>query len=272
MTRPPRIVLLTGNGLRHCYVAQRLARDLSLVAVLSEAKSAAITSTAQLSPEDKSVVDRHFAERDAAEHKLLAGAAHPPQAEKREIPNGTLNTPGVFDWVRGLQPDYLVLYGSGILKAPLLEFYAGRVINLHLGLSPYYRGSGTNFWPLVNGEPECVGATIHLAVPAVDAGAILAQVRPSVDPADRVHEPGTKTIMAAADAMPRVISLFASGQLRPREQTLAGGRLYRNKDFNAGAVREAWRRLDAGMMRDYAAQREERCARFPIVEFNTTAK
>jgi len=261
-----RIILLTGNGLRHRWFAQRLARELNVVAVLGEAKSTAITSTAELPSDDAKVVEKHFAERDAVERKLLGNVPGFPTKDVQEIPFGTLNTAEVFDWVRQREPDYLVLYGSGILKAPLLEYYDGRVINLHLGLSPYYRGSGTNFWPFVNGEPECVGGTIHLAVLKVDAGAILGQVRPPPEASDRVHEMGTKTIMAAGDAMPRLLSLYAGGKIQPEKQDLSGGRLYRTRDFNADAARLAWRNLDAGLMRDHVADAKARQAKFPIVE------
>lgn len=261
-----RIILLTGNGLRHRWFARHLARELNVVAVLGEGKSTAITSTAELPPEDAKVVTQHFAERDAVERKLLGDVPSFPTNEVHEIPFGTLNSQEVFDWVRQREPDYLVLYGSGILKTPLLEYYDGRVINLHLGLSPYYRGSGTNFWPFVNGEPECVGGTIHLAVLKVDAGAILGQVRPQPEESDRIHEMGTKTIMAAGDAMPRLIALYAAGKIQPQKQDLSGGRLYRMRDFNAEAARTAWRNLDSGLMHRYVTNVQARQAKFPIVE------
>ena len=33
------------------------------------------------------------------------------------------------------------------------------MINVHLGLSPYYKGSATNFWPFVNNELQFLGVT-----------------------------------------------------------------------------------------------------------------
>ena len=98
--------------------------------------------------------------------------------------------------------EYIILFGSSIIKPPLLEFFNKKIINIHLGLSPYYRGSGTNFWPLVNNEPECVGATIHLAVLKVDAGSILAQARPeSLSELDNSHDIGCKAIISGTKKM-----------------------------------------------------------------------
>jgi folate-dependent phosphoribosylglycinamide formyltransferase PurN len=266
MNQSLRTVMLTGNDRRHRWLAHQLARQLNLVGIVGEAKPTAITSTTGLPPDDALIVDRHFSERDGAEAALLGNVAAFPCADVRVIPTGALNSEDVFRWVREREPDYLVLYGSGILKAPLLELYDGRVINLHLGLSPYYRGSGTNFWPFVDGVPECVGATIHLAVSRVDAGGILGQVRPHPEAADRIHELGTRTIMAAAECLPGMIARYDAGKVVPRTQDLTAGRVYRNRDFSADAVRAAWRQLDDGMMGDYVADMSRRRERFPIVE------
>ena len=44
-------------------------------------------------------------------------------------------------------------------KGKILKEFRSKIINAHLGLSPYYRGSGTNIFPFVNKEIEYVGVT-----------------------------------------------------------------------------------------------------------------
>jgi len=261
-----RVILLTGDGRRHRYAATRLASCAKLVGLVSEAKSPATAMPQLLPPADQAVIDRHFAERDEVEHRLLGAAVEFPETEVLPLPTGSVNTPEVLDWVSKRSPDLVILYGSSIIKPPLLDCYAGRMINLHLGLSPYYRGSGTNFWPLVNREPECVGATIHLAVRSVDAGAILAQIRPVAKVTDRAHELGTKTIIAGFDVMPHVLSLYIAGRIQPRPQHLSQGRTFRQKDFTAQAVATMWRHFEAGMIAEFLADAKRRCQRFPIIE------
>ena len=63
--------------------------------------------------------------------------------------------------MKACTPDVVLVCGTGILREELINLFPGHIINIHLGLSPYYRGAGTNFWPLVNREPEYLGATIH---------------------------------------------------------------------------------------------------------------
>jgi methionyl-tRNA formyltransferase len=261
-----RFVLLTGNDLRHKFVASRLAESVNLVGVVSEAKASTVGQPDLLSQADRDVIRSHFAERDEVERRLMGDHKNFPDTRVLQIENKAVNTPEAFDWVQSLAPDVVILYGTSIIKPPMLDFYEGRMINIHLGLSPYYRGSGTNFWPLVNREPECVGATIHLAVARVDAGAILAQVRPAAEAADRAHELGTKTIMETIDALPGVVSLYLGGEIAPKPQDLSLGRVFKNRDFNADAVRTMWGHLETGMMSEYLARAEARRRQYPIVE------
>lgn len=274
MSPGPRAVLITSDQARHRYVAGVLARGLRLEGIVSEAKGAPApapmsesASEPELHPDDARVVSAHFAERDRVEADLLGPAPGFPDVELRKVVKGGSNDLDVFHWVEGLDPDLVLLYGSSIIRPPLLDTWSGRMINLHLGLSPYYRGSGTNFWPLVNGEPELVGATLHLAVAKVDAGPILAQVRPEARPGDRAHHLGTKTLMAAAELLPDVAEAFHRGSLEGVEQDLSGGRVYRTRDFTADAVRTLWRNLEEGMMERFLAERERRLAAVPIVRW-----
>lgn len=267
MHREPRVVMLTSNALRHRAAAQRLARKTNIVGIVSEGKTQVVARPELLSPADRVIIDQHFSERDAVERRLFGADIAFPDSRLLEIPQGTVNTQAVLEWVQEQNPDLVVLYGTGLVKPPLLSFYDNRMINIHLGLSPYYRGSGTNFWPLVNREPEYVGATIHLAVERVDAGGILAQVRPPAERKDRSHELGTKTIIRGFEAMPQVLSLYLEGRLSPHRQDLSQGRVFRRKDFNAEAVRAMWRHFDTGMMEEYLAEAENRWRRCPIVEY-----
>jgi methionyl-tRNA formyltransferase len=135
---------------------------------------------------------------------------------------------------------------------------------MHLGLIPYYRGDGTNFWPLVNGEPELVGVTIHLVTSDVNAVAILRQVRPEITAGDWNHDIGCKAIIAGIETMITTIKDFAAGKIRTQPQH-EGGRQYKRADFNVEAVRQMWRNFDAGMIEAYLAE-PERANRHSIIE------
>jgi hypothetical protein len=263
------VVALVGDHLRHRWYAGRLAAApaIELRGVVSERQPPQPRGASL--DEDALVVD-HFELRRLAEERYFGAAA---DWEELDVPflsvgRGDPNTDPVVSWVRGREPEYLLLFGCGIIRAPLLDLFAGRSVNIHLGLSPYCRGHATNFWPLVEGRPECVGATVHLATSEVDAGAILRQARPAMTPADSAHDIGCNALIAGADALLASLPEYAHGGLVPVPQA-TGGRVYRHEDFDAApgaAITELRRRFSEGMIADYLAQKRECDARFPIVE------
>jgi methionyl-tRNA formyltransferase len=244
---------------------------LNLVGVVSEQKAPAISEPQRLSDEDHRVLVEHLRQRDTAETNLFGQVDAWPSLEHLSVSHSGSNSAEVFDWVARLKPDFIVLYGTSVIKPPLLDAFSDRLVNIHLGLSPYYRGSGTNFWPLVEGKPEFVGATLHVVAAKVDAGPILAQVRPEAVASDRAHQLGAKTIMAGAAAMPQVLSDLAAGRIAAQTQDLSRGRVFRRRDFNADAVRSMWRNFDNGMMDAYLADIDARLAAAPILSLQESS-
>ncbi len=261
----PRVVLLTGDGLRHRYAATWLARALDLAGVVTEIKAVPISAGSPLNAEDRDILASHLAERDVVERDLLGAVPRLPDVPVLTVERGMVNGPECAGWVQRLGPGVVLLFGTGIVGPTLLEAFEGRIINLHLGLSPYYRGSATNFWPLVNREPECVGATIHLAVTQVDAGGVLAQVRPHPGAEDGPHQLGTKALLAGLESLADAIPRYLGGHV-PQVQDLALGRVYRRRDFTAPAVRRMRQNFQDRMMDEYVRHAASRCAIYPIVE------
>lgn len=259
------IVFITSTALRHKYLAHALAKALHVVGIVSEGKPKKITDTSSYDAQGKQIVDAHFALRTQREEEFFGAYRAFPDVPLLEVPFRGSNTPETFGWVKERNPDLVMLFGSSIIKDPLLSYYDGKMVNIHLGLSPYYKGSATNFWPLVEGEPECVGATIHLAVPQVDAGPILHQFRPDVMPDDDPHSLGCRVIEKAGVVLPHVLTAYAQGSLVSVKQDIAEGKEYRIKDFSPADVKTAWEHIDAGMFATYIAHKKKRDAQKPIV-------
>lgn len=221
------LVIITGDGLRHRFFVNRLSEKFNVLGVVLEAKRP--MPKGETDSEDR-IIKEHFRERAEKEQWYFKGNDIFSILSDRllMVANRESNSPEVFNWVRTFNPDYAILYGPSIIKDPLLSYFGRRMINMHLGLSPYYRGSGTNFWPLVNREPECVGVTIHLPILKVDAGDILKQGRPQPNVSDRCHDLGCKTIIRGTELMITCIEDFHKGIITPIPQNLEVGRVYRN--------------------------------------------
>jgi folate-dependent phosphoribosylglycinamide formyltransferase PurN len=257
-----RAIVLTSSLRRHAYVANTLASRLHVACVWRERKSFEPLKYAG-SEDDAAVIERHFRARDASEESYFAehGAVAAPS---RDVPPGGCNDPDELALMRRFEPDVVLVFGTGLLKPPLIEAFPGRILNIHLGLSPYYRGAGTNFWPLVNGEPEYCGATIHFLDAGVDTGPIVAHVRPEMVADDGPHDIGNKTIVAASAALGDAALALGAGGLRGVTQR-GTGRLYKRADFSAAAVRKLYANLAEGMITKYLREKKKRDAGLSLV-------
>lgn len=264
-----RAILLTSCMRRHQFVANTLAARMELAGVWQEQKSFQPLKYAG-SADDEAAIQRHFDARDASEHEWFADHAV-VRAPSHQVRPGGCNAPAELEAMRRLQPDVVLVFGTGLLKQPFIDAFDGRIINIHLGLSPYYRGAGTNFWPLVNGEPEYCGATIHFLDIGVDTGPIVAHVRPDIQAGDGPHDIGNRIIAAAAEAQADAAIAHARSPLRGVPQA-GGGREYRRADFSAAAVARLYENFANGMIEAYLADRLRRDAKLALVTMGAAAR
>ena len=110
-------------------------------------------------------------------------------------------------------------------------------------MSPYYKGSATNLFPLLYGQPQCIGATIHLAEKKVDSGKILHQLRPEFSHDDNLHDAGNKVIKKAGMRLPEILKLYFQGKIIPEEQKNSG-RICRNSDLTPEKLRNIYNNLE----------------------------
>ena len=79
----------------------------------------------------------------------------------------------VLDFVRSIEPDYLLLAGAQIIKPELYRLGREGALNRHLGLMPDMRGSDCPIWAFALNQPERSGYSVHRVVEKVDAGEVL---------------------------------------------------------------------------------------------------
>jgi methionyl-tRNA formyltransferase len=95
-----------------------------------------------------------------------------------------INTDEVRDFIFSKTPQLVLVSGAPLLKKLIIEGLEGRIINLHPGFAPEYRGRYGAYWPVYNKEPELVGVTVHLVDNGIDTGRILLQQQIDFNPAD----------------------------------------------------------------------------------------
>lgn len=237
-----RAIVLTSDRQRHAYYSETVASHFDLLGVIKEYKGEYYTAE-----HDSSLLMKaHFEALRNAERAWF-GEARWPQVPMLELGKGRINDADTVSWAVDLRPDLVFLFGTSILNKEWLGMFPQRIINLHLGLSPYYRGAATLFWPLANNEPECLGVTIHLAEQHVDAGRMLARIKPTLTVGDNYYTINYKAIKQAIDTLPDVATRYVRGEIEPMAQDLRLGKVYRKADFNEDALSRALSAIGGGI-------------------------
>ncbi len=110
---------------------------------------------------------------EATLERLLAGGAAPP-ADVMKVAISSLHSEATLEAIRALAPDLMLVSGAPVLRPELFTIPRLGAVNLHYGVAPAYRGEDTLFWPLVEGDHDKLGVTLHFIDRAVDTGRVLA--------------------------------------------------------------------------------------------------
>ncbi len=161
-----------------------------------------------------------------------------------------INNPINVEKIKSLKPDVIAVCGTSILKKDIIAIPPKGVLNLHGGLAQWYRGVWTTLWAVYNGEPEYVGATVHYVSDGIDDGNIIYQGRPEITEGDNQETLYVKVVKLGIDLMVKAINEIGNGTVRsyPLKQK---GRLYLSRHVTPEVVRETWKRVEAGAIRDY---------------------
>lgn len=168
-----------------------------------------------------------------------------------------INNPEYLAWIRDRRPDVIAVCGASILRADLLAIPKYGVLNLHGGLSQFYRGLFTTDWAIHNREPECVGATVHFVSEGVDDGDVVYQGRPHIEEGDHPNSLYEKVVRLGVQMMVRAVSDIEQSRC-PRTKLESKGDLYLHNMFHVAAKRTTWRQIETGAITDYLTNQIER--------------
>lgn len=136
---------------------------------------------------------------------------------------------------------------------------------MHLGLSPYYRGSGTNLFPFVNNEIQYVGATFMLLDRTIDNGRIIHQEQAKVFKNDNIHTIGNRLILEMFEVYKDLILNFNKVKIKnTKKNKTEVSRVYKRKDFNLSAIKKLRRNLKNKIIENYVKSKNKK--KLPLIK------
>ncbi|HDS1549393.1 TPA: phosphoribosylglycinamide formyltransferase [Stenotrophomonas maltophilia] len=158
-----------------------------------------------------------FSDRPSAASLQRVGAslrwAHAP----KEFEDRAAYEQALGDALAAVAPDLIVCAGyMRILGAAFVQRFNGRLVNIHPSLLPLHKGLDTHARALDAGDAEH-GASVHLVVPELDAGAVLAQARVPVMPDDDADSLAARVLEVEHPLLIATLQLLCAGRLTERE-------------------------------------------------------
>jgi hypothetical protein len=240
-----RITIFTSNQARHTALVNALAPLASELFFTQECTTLFPGIVAD-HYQRSAVMTDYFARVITAEKKVFGGVAFAPaNARILSLRMGDLSQVPIETLSPCLDADMIVVFGSSWIKGPLADALIERqAINLHMGLSPWYKGTACNFWALYDGRPDYLGGTIHLLSKGLDSGNIVAHAKPA--PTSDPFEFGMRAVEATQQELCRIV---LAGGIRERIAQAApqdGSKLIRysrNRDFTDAIAAEFLSRI-----------------------------
>ena len=128
----------------------------------------------------------------------------------------TCNDDECISYIRKIQPDIIVSFGTGLLRSEVYQESRVCSLNVHRGYITEYRGLDSDLWALYNKEFDKIGVTIHYLNERLDAGGIVNQETINIDEKFEVFHIRYMTTLLATDMMKRILIDVSKTDLPPK--------------------------------------------------------
>jgi len=264
-----RVIVFTSSNLRHQALVKILKESNKLIIEKAFYEKGNILQNLVDKKEINILQKNHLIARDQSEEDTFGIFI----GRKREVNfnlvnRGWFSSEECLSLIKKKDPDLILVYGTSIIKGEIINYFKNKILNVHLGISPYYRGTGTNYFPFVNNEPEYCGATYMFLNSGVDTGKIIHQIRPEILTLDSFHQLSSrflikvfKTYRLIAENIEN-ISLLDDFEQRKNKKRI----FIKRSEFSEESVKILYKNFSDGMISNYLLNKSIRDSKVPLIQ------
>ncbi len=238
-----KITVFTSNQRRHNYLIQTLHDVSTELFVIQESDTIFPGSRPGRYP-DGPEFEKYFGYVQEAEKKIfnISNLVFKKKTHFLTIGKGDLNKIQLNKISQFLKSDIYIVFGSSYIKGDLVKFLIkNKAINIHMGVSPFYRGTDCNFWAVFDGKYDYVGSTIHLLSEGLDSGPMLYHAL-----SEAISDPfiyTMSTVKSAFKSLKEKIENNSLKKIKPLKQSKNKEIRYsRRKEFDAKIISEFFKK------------------------------
>lgn len=153
----------------------------------------------------------------------------PPDLRKIEVDD----IDNSYEYIKNIDIDLIIVFGTSLVSQKITNL-AKYAINLHWGLSPYYKGWPCTSWALINWDIYNIGVTVHLLTSKIDYGKVIGQARPRISDDDNVTAIDMKLTVLGTEIISDALQEYKeTGKITTYDYPdPINGRLYLGKYWN----------------------------------------
>lgn len=246
-----KVVILTGNQANQKALCHKIARVAEVAAIVVSANV----------PRKRPDLGRRFASLAARVETRLAGRPFVAAwldllvAYEREFPAfpaaelvrvANVNDAATHETLARHRPDLTIVSGTNLVGKKTIAA-AGRIVNLHTGISPYVKGGPncTN-WCLAKNWFHLIGNTVMWLDAGIDTGQIIATEQTPLDGREDLLALHRKVMDHAHELYVRAIRKIGDGAPVPAvpQDEIAEGALFYTKDWTWREMRRALKHFE----------------------------
>ena len=235
-----KVTIFSSNQPRHLNLAKEFSKICDAVFLVSEVNT---VFPGQINDffKKSEIMQTYFQNVIRSERNIFGDISFlPNNVRTLSIKSGDLNKLDRNQLSDALQSDVYVVFGASYIKGWLIDFLVEhRAINIHMGLSPYYRGSSCNFWALYDNNPSYVGATIHLLSKGLDCGDMLFHCVPKLHSEDTPFDFTMRSVLVAQEGLVSAVNsglVFSAPTVKQDKSQEV--RYTKNQDFTDVVAKE----------------------------------
>ena len=258
-----KIVIITGNSLRHKYIQNIIlnSNKFKISLIIRE-----IHKKKNKKSRSSKLKESHFKLRDYYEKVYFKNYSKISLKKEKIIsikPNTLNKNDRILKILKNLKPDIILCFGCSVLDNKYLKFFRNKILNIHLGLSPFYRGQATNYWAFVNNEIQFIGATFHKIDEGIDTGPIIHQIRPKIFVKDNVHTIGNRVIRDLKKDLIKILLNFEN--LKTFKKKNNKSKYFKSIDFSEKSLNQLHQNYKDKIILSFLKQKKLLLGKFPII-------
>ena len=144
-----KLLILSGSHPRHYYLTSDILQKFDEIKVICMQRENLLPEIKVNDSNLRKLTNYHFEQRNIKEKESFGIKTYLDSKELNSITitPEKLNSIEVKELVENYNAEFAIICGTYMLDKNFLNLLPKISINIHLGLSPCYRGSATLFWP-----------------------------------------------------------------------------------------------------------------------------